>query len=72
LKDVSPAKPKLIEAEPTMKEFIPNLKAAADVADRVGVNNAQAILDEAKRYSAVDAQQRQIEDIAKRQGLTGY
>jgi hypothetical protein len=55
VKDVSPPKPKLIEAEPTMQTFVPNLKAALHVADQVGVNSAQTIVDEARRYAKSDA-----------------
>jgi hypothetical protein len=73
LKDVSPGKPKQIEeAKPTMKEFVPNLRAALDVADKIGGNiSAQAVIDESRQFAKVDMLQQQVDELNAR-FMKGY
>jgi hypothetical protein len=56
---------------PTLQQFVPNVRAALDVADKLGEQNAQPIIDQAKRFSEQSPQQQAIDQI-NRKYLNGY
>jgi hypothetical protein len=74
-KDITPEPAKIEppKPQPTMEQFVPTVRAALHVADSIGDQSAQEVLDSAKRF-AVRTEDKRPENISywDRKFLAGY